>query len=184
MTKLLKVDVDGVLRDFTTAIYKTLKKHEPFDIPDKPPVCNEWDISKFYPDISYFWHKVFNEYAHEIFYGIAKPYKGAGEFYKKVSSKYDTIIRTHQPFNVSDNTIYWLRRYISDKITGIYISDNEQSKNQISGILIDDKPQNVYDNGEEKSVLLTRPWNTDVNVKHRADNYQDCLAKVDELMEL
>lgn len=186
MTKIIQLDVDGVLRDFTTSTYQTLRKEYPSDTPKEPPYQSTWDIQVSYPKFNKpeLYELIFNKLSEDIFLNNALSFPGAAQFVQSLKKRnYTVIINTHQNYKNTLYTLQWLHRE-DIHFDGFFATDDLE-KNIISqGILIDDKIENV----SEGDILVSQPWNIErqspafrVNKDFDGVNYQEILDKIDEV---
>ena len=161
----LLFDIDGVLRNYIFAVYKTLKYHHPEKVPSKEPKINCWDFAeKFYPefDKQELYHLIFNKYANMTYYSFARVFWWVVESINELKDveRVDRIfLRTHQPDAGLVPTINFILHH---KIynDGIFFTHANVKKNIIpNSILIDDKYENIIDHGIETSIVIKRLWN-------------------------
>lgn len=175
--KPIKIDIDGILRDFVGSVYNVLKQVVPNVVPEKEPFIDNWDIHKFYPDIpeQEFYRLVFNTYANEIF-SLAKPYPEMLEFMTSIRGMgYTIFLFTQQSAKTAKPTISWVEKHRVP--FDYFIFTETQSKNILSGSLIDDKPDNIT---SKSDIILTRPWNEYFEWKRRASNYDEILTLLEK----
>lgn len=174
---IIKMDVDGFIRNFTRAVYKTIKFFELENCPAKEPVVKEWDLSQYYPKVKDFYKKVFNNsvYSEFIFCKYAELYEEYMEtpfnILHEFKDKAIILFQSHQSKKNACYTHIFLNNIFPD--FNVIIHNPKISKSIIPGVLIDDKPENIIDNSIGRSILIARPWNVnfrlqneDLNVAH------------------
>lgn len=182
---IIRIDIDGVLRNFIDSIYFTLKEKHPKKCPEEKPIITSWDFSKEYPKFNRkkLFNLVFNTYAKEIFYENAKPYADSKSLIYQIRKKFPNlkiILRTHQNKNTVKYTDMWLNKYQIPH-DGVFYSDSKINKNLIkNSILIDDKPENIK--AIRYGILVTRNWNKSGNFMMRTHNVNDIINYISWLI--
>lgn len=172
------LDIDGVLRNFVSSLYETMVDLENFK--GKEPVVEDWDTSKYYPNVENFWNKVYHikKYSEQIFWYKANLYHNADKILEILNSFPNRIhIISHQKgysIEYTNRWIAWMLKYeIPDirNIKSVYLIPPEQSKADIipGKIMIDDKPETIKACGEDNSILIRRPWNKNYNPPYVVD---------------
>lgn len=183
--KVIRYDVDGIIRNFEKSVYIVLSYYYPNKTPKKQPTNKDWHMDKNYPKIKKadFYNLVFKIHASEIFL-TADYYKGAHSFItrlKKIAHKNELklIARTHQTRKTAKYTYIWLLN--KDFYFDGFFSSLGDDKNFIEGILIDDKVENIKN--KEYGILLTRDWNKYWDgCPCRANSYNEVLEKTKSLL--
>jgi hypothetical protein len=163
---ILGIDVDGVLRDFITSLYKVfLSEYPQYDNGTlKPENHTEYDLAKIFPignKIHIFYQKKF---AKDIFYDMARPYEGVIEvmnnLYKAgniiniltantVENGY--VAEWLEYYEIPYNTIYHFKE-LKDKASvecDVYIDDNVEVVRNLLRVC---PPTKLI-------FLQERPWN-------------------------
>lgn len=187
---IVKLDVDGVLRNFTLGVHLALREQFPDRVREEPPLITDWGIERFYPDFEEreFWNLVFRS---ELTYGLfltSPPYEGAREFTRRLKEKCSIYIVTHQPTVHSGMaTLAWLERQ-DIFYTDVILSRNFP-KELLPGVLVDDKPENL----NWGDILVTQPWNVrydwdgpraNAGSPPNVVNFDDLLRVIDERISL
>jgi 5'(3')-deoxyribonucleotidase len=177
---LIKVDIDGVLRDFVGSVYNHLYSIMPQDVPENEPLITKWDIHEFYPKIrkDEFYRLIFYTYGYEIF-SFAKPYPDAWDFMMVLRNLGVTIVLfTQQTLSNATHTLRWLKKYSIP--FDYFIFTETKDKRLMPGLLLDDKPENMFSGAD---ILLDRPWNQDFTWANRAMNLEDAAMKISKLVK-
>ena len=182
--KIIKVDIDGIIRNFTNSTYYTLKQNREL-VPNKCPIANDWNTASGYPDIDNerFWNLIYIKYCSQVFNTRAHPYQGSLMFLQQLKKMgLDIVLITHQTPLSAKYTISWLKRYAIDYDYFIF-SDSSKSKNIFlkDSILIDDKADNLLN---KHDILLDRPWNINSKWKNRAFTYDEILDRVQKYYKI
>lgn len=157
MDKIVKVDIDGVLRNFSQATWDVLQLEYPEKLVGEKPMNTSWGLMDVYPmfEKKELFRLIFGSHlSEEIFYHYAQPYPGAKEFTRKLQKHgYTIILNTHQSKHVQVPTLQWLHRE-RIKYHGIFMSDHLDKSTIPDGVLIDDKPDNLV----EGDIWVRRPY--------------------------
>jgi uncharacterized HAD superfamily protein len=194
--KRIGVDLDEVLADFLATFIKfhnqkfgTKLIKEQFSsfhlheiIGEKVEVMN-LRIEEFYDSLTF----------EEL-----KPVEGAIDAIEYLSQKYELIIITSRPKNVSEHTIKWLKRHFPEKFKNVhfaynpYISESEQktksdiaSENEIDLFIEDniDLATGVAGNGITV-YLIDAPWNQSGTLHEnitRVYSWKEILERIEKL---
>jgi len=178
---IVKIDVDGVLRNFTESVHNVFVQ-EKFVPPDmKMPNVRTWGFHKYYKkylDKEKFYYIVFDSGYSKGIFQTANMYKGAFGFMTALRTlKYTIVISTHNNTSNSASTLIWLGNH--NIRYDYYVSSDGLDKNLIlpDNVLIDDK----FDNVRPTDILFTRPWNKRYEHPNRCDNYNEVIRKLIEM---
>lgn len=171
MKKVIACDLDGVLVDFNSGFAKLLNKINPtvkVDIFDSAfPVVWGWPKHYGYSpeDEDKAWTEVKNS---GMFWRSLYPYATAWddlEFLQNQSRKHDIYFVTTRPGkSAKDESEQWLAGH-GFKLPTVVISGDkaEFCKSVKADIIIDDKPENLYEQPfNVKTALFRRPYNAHV----------------------
>lgn len=151
---IIRVDVDGVLRDIITPTLKIYRQFYNESKIIKPGHIKEFNLNRYLPEVNN-WENFFVAFGNEIFLkGL--PYPGATSFMKKLNKHFDIAIVSHQFRGVEMYTTSWLQYYQIPYNHIVFTKDKEIIN---SDILIDDAIHNL-----EKAkipICIKRPWNQD-----------------------
>ena len=99
----------------------------------------------------------------------------------KLAQYHDLVIVTHRPESAVQDTIDWISLYFKEiPLSGLSILSNGEPKSNIhADLLIDDKPQNVWEwtNKDRSAILFAQPWNESSSLSFCPP---DCEPKVDQ----
>lgn len=176
----IKIDVDGVLRDFIWQLQQTYLK----DFPNHPiKWVDEWNLHKFFVIGKAIYHYAFEYRAEEIF-TQAPPYRGQIEalnrFVDRHGDRMSITIASTQPKHNEEYTRIWLNKHRVPYDT-IVFSD---TKSEIPGnIILDDAPHNLDEvfGAGQIAICQSRPWNRFVKYP-RVRNMKEFLT-ICEVME-
>lgn len=180
---IIKVDIDGVIRDFMGSVYTTLKIMGRTDIPDNEPTINQWDFSSAYPDIpkDTLFRLVFNSRVKDVYYTNAKPTKIGINLIQTIKDEFPNskiILRTHQSKESTTWTDKWLNKY-KIPYDGIFYSNSTIDKNLISNtILIDDKWETIKK--VNYGILVARDCN-DIDYEYRTNSIEEIISYMKEM---
>ncbi len=174
---LIKLDIDGVIRDFVSSFHRTYLKVYPQHKDLIKPITG-WGLEKCYPIGDKIYQFMYEDYPREIFFG-ADIYKGALEFVKELNKIGNVHIVTSQPIGTELYTLQWLKNH-DIKYDALSFIHN---KTLIRGtFLIDDALHNLV--AEAKAgisipIAINRPWNVDWD-GWKFDTYEQILKFISE----
>ena len=166
---LIKVDIDGVLRNWEKSLFDTYKKYYPNDRVILP--CTTWDVDGNFPDykgkFSKFWKEL---YTKEI-YENAELFSGAMKFILDLLDNFpDVWLVTSQPDTAMAPTVHWVQKNLFPQFTPIVFTQDKFDvgrKRYDNRILIDDNMDNLlseYDAGGTP-ICFAQRYNEGLDVK-------------------
>lgn len=180
---IIRIDIDGVIRDFMGSVYTTLKAIDEKKVPNKEPIIYQWDFSSAYPDIpkDKLLKLVFKSKVKEIYYSNAKPYEMGINLLNAIRKEFPSskiILRTHQSKESTTWTDRWLNKY-NIPYDGVFYSRRDIDKNLIPNtVLIDDNWNNIQK--VNYGILVSRNWNN-VNYKYRSNSVKEIISFIKEI---
>ena len=150
------LDIDGVLRDFNSALETRYSLSFPGHDPPQEP--DQWDLSQAYPECKDINEFAFVTHAATLF-GHAPVYPGARWFFKELSRKHDVTLVTFQRPNLVEPTIHWLQRN-GFPIDKLFFTGDKFLCN--ADVLIDDAPHFItqwVEIQQAPAIKMFRPWN-------------------------
>ncbi|MFA5395940.1 MAG: hypothetical protein WC346_08045 [Methanogenium sp.] len=173
----IKLDLDGVVRDFVGSFHRTYLKVYPQHKDLIKPI-NGWGLEKSYPIGDKIYQFMYEDYVREVFFG-ADAYPGAVEFAKSLKKLGIIHITTSQPPGTEMPTLQWLKKYNIQYDAISFIHD----KTVIRGtFLIDDALHNLVAEakaGTSIPIAINRPWNVEWD-GWKFDTYEQILKFVSE----
>lgn len=155
--KIVKIDIDGVLRDTANQVLQIYKEH--YD-----PECNVQykDLDQFYiaeklPLLKGDMHGFFRKYARELVLEARMYHTKIPQVMKELQEKYHVMLCSHQKTNEDKKfTKEWLKHqaipYDSLKFAW-------QKQTHESDIIIDDHPKNLVRDHSPLRICINHPWN-------------------------
>ena len=154
----IKVDVDGVLRDFIWKLQQVYYN----DFPTHTlRYVDDWDLKKFFPLGEGIYDYAFNFKAEEIFVN-APPYRGQIEalrrFIDRRGDDFSLIIVSTQPEENEEYTRIWLDR---NRVPYDELVFTKKKSEAPGRILLDDAYHNLSEVSKAGQIAIcqTRPWN-------------------------
>lgn len=182
MTVLIGIDVDGVLRDFRSALDEVWLRagRQIYTVPDMPD-RDEWSESHWGADISEIC-AFYYEHCRDVTF-LAEPYEGAERFVKSLMDMgHDVVLISDQPtYQTRLLTLIWIGDHIRVDVGGICFLGPEARTRLDLDVLIDDDPvtvESAQQNGIQ-AVAIERPWNA--GCKPRVKGYGECLLWIANL---
>lgn len=178
--KIIKVDIDGVLRNFVGSVNHVYDKYYPNFW--RMPVT-EWDLSLFYQIKEEIWDFIFRKHAQEIFLKYAQCHHeniSSLLLFAEANPSFEIkLVTANKEPAVVDATLLWLAKTGLDIFPVVF----EKNKTLIKGdFLIDDYIKNLQESAREGEIpmAITRPWN-----RHWPGHSYDTMQEVlDEIVEI
>ena len=173
--KIILIDMDGVVADFSAKLLKTAKERGYGEV--DPSNVKSFKIHDEFPEK--FHEGINNIISERGFYRDLKPIDGAIEGIQEMMEySFFEVFFCTSPWNTSETCIRdkqnWLSQYFGKKILKRLVVTND--KTLVRGdYLIDDKPtiKGVFDNPTWEQILFSQPYNEKVIGKRRMFGWKD-----------
>lgn len=174
---IIKIDLDGVIRDIITPMCELYNNNIAKTDEDKvyPEDVKFYDVNKSFPllgDMAYDYF--FKEHSIDVFYRDAKPYPDARYVIESLRKDgHMVILQTYQDgYSNMSHALAFLKNY-GIECDSIFFSDR---KELVDGdIMIDDNPAFISQHGDYVTkVCIRKPYNSDFD---GADVYVDSLGE-------
>ena len=155
---IIKLDVDGVLRNFVDSFHRTYLKYYP-EHKDLIKPVNGWGLDKAYPIGKAVEQFMYDEHINEIFFD-ADIHEGARKFFYDLKEIGFVHIVTYQPYGKEIPTLRWLDKFALKYDAISFVLDKTQIKGDV---LIDDALHNLQaeaKSGTSLPITINRDWNT------------------------
>ena len=162
MSKIVLVDMDNVIVDFSKQFHSVWKMTHPDKKMAHPDTWNLFELERMYP----LWEKEIEDLMHlEGFFLNMKPINGAIEGIKRISEYYDTFICTSPMLSEHciKEKIQWIQEHLGNEWLKKLIVTKD--KTVIYGYyLIDDKPvvTGSLSVPNWEHIIFTQPYNSEV----------------------
>lgn len=167
---IIKIDVDGVIRDIVTTMCKLYNETFPDAIRFYPRDITDYNINKFFPMIkselglepSEFF---FRQHAEQIFYTASEPFEKVKDALELLHRNNHKIVIVTWQFNLEnkENTLKFFDLY------NLYFDDIcfTRDKWMIYGdYLIDDNPEFILNSKDtSRKILIDAPYNNNINTE-------------------
>ena len=175
--KTLLLDVDGVIADVATPVYKVAESICARPLP--PP--DQWQHHVFHlaMDLSSTEFELFDRamrFDDDIGWKIDL-YPGAEDFVKEVSKSYDVCFVTAQ-WKRMNHWVVSRENLLSEYFPDIDVIFTHQKFRVRGDILVDDQPDHVV-SVQSRGVLFDRPWNRNFKAERRALDYEHLLSMLE-----
>lgn len=170
----IAVDIDGVLRDFVSALIESYKKDFPGH--EVQPVT-EWGLEKFFPIGKGIYSYAFTERRVEVF-EKAKPYDKAKEFVAELRRRgHHVCLLTTQPRANEHLTLNWLVLMGIEYDSIVFSSRKDLFR---FDVLLDDAEHNLraVRSAGARAICFDRPWNQKWDGE-RVTSYEEFLKLIE-----
>lgn len=168
---MLKIacDLDGCLKNLMASVILTYQEDYDSEFELKESDITDWDIAKFFPIGKKIYDFAFKEYAWEVFYSNAEPYKGARLALKQLKKEgHHITILTYQNKYSFDPSAHWLS-FNEIPFDELRIMINDTSKEGHGkedtdyDLYLEDSAKNIEKllKKGKKVIGMRRPWNQD-----------------------
>ena len=176
MKTRIGVDVDGVIRDFSTDLYNVIKEHYPDYIkPGSENIYSVEEIKRIYRE----------EFAHNIL-SNGTPIKENVDYLREQINKdeHTFVAVTSQHPICCHHTLYWLGKYELGFSSVVFKKGRRKWQVEVD-YLIDDSPNNheAWVAGrqmEDGFILMNQPWNKKIKTNYRVDSIKEAMELINE----
>ena len=190
MKKRIGIDVDGVIRDFSSDLHRVIKEHYPEYIMnevDTPKEMTDWDLENSFNAPKEEIQRIYREeFAHNIL-SNGTPIKENVDYLREriKEDEYTFVCVTSQHPICCHHTLYWLGKHELGFSSVVFKKGRRKWQVEVD-YLIDDSPNNheawVYGRQmEDGFLLLDRPWNEKVDAQNRVNNIKEGIELIDNV---
>ena len=183
------IDVDGVIRDFSTGLYKVIKEHYPdyikpgsenvYSVEEIRKEMTNWDLENSFNASKEEIQRIYREEYAETILANGAPFKENVDYLREQIRKdeHTFIAVTSQHPICSHHTLTWLGKQELGFSSVVFKNGRKKWQVEID-YLVDDSPNN-YDSWirgrqmEEGFILMDRPWNQKIKSKYRVFNLKE-----------
>lgn len=176
---VVKIDVDGVIRDIISAMCDIYKKEFGKRVSARSIV--EYDINRSFPDIKKRTGKLPSEYfftdnADKIFETVSKPFNGVKEAIDKLRRNGHKVVIVTWQFSLKNikHTLDFLEMYNIRYDDICFTRDKWMIKGDY---LIDDNPEFILDKRDKsKKIVVDTPYNRNISKRYtRVSSLKDAV---------
>ena len=194
MKQRIGVDIDGVLRDFSTDLYTVIKEHYPeyikpgsenvYSVEEIRKEMTDWDLENSLNAPKEEIQKIYREeFAHTIL-SNGTPYTDNVNYLKEQIKKdeHTFIAVTSQHPICCHHTLSWLGKQELGFSSVVFKKGRRKWQVEVD-YLIDDSPNNyhawVYGRQmEDGFILMDQPWNVKVKANYRVNNIKEAMGVI------
>ena len=191
MKKRIGIDIDGVLRDFSSDLYNVIKEHYPdyikpgsenvYSVEEIRKEMTDWDLeNNFDAEITDI-KRVYREEHAETILAKGTPFVEDVDYLREQIRKdeHTFVAVTSQHPVCCHHTLTWFGKQELG-FSSVYFKKGRKKWMVECDFLIDDSPNNYYAwrNGrgsDEKYILFDRPWNEKINATNRVSSIKEAL---------
>ena len=183
------IDVDGVIRDFSTGLYKVIKEHYPdyikpgsenvYSVEEIRKEMTNWDLENSFNASKEEIQRIYREEYAETILANGAPFKENVDYLREQIRKdeHTFIAVTSQHPICSHHTLTWLGKQELGFSSVVFKNGRKKWQVEVD-YLVDDSPNNynAWIQGrqmEDGFILMDRPWNQKIKSKHRVFNLRE-----------
>ena len=196
MKTRIGVDVDGVIRDFSTDLYNVIKEHYPdyikpgseniYSVEEIRKEMTDWDLeNSFDAPIEEIKRIYREEFAHNIL-SNGTPIKENVDYLREQINKdeHTFVAVTSQHPICCHHTLYRLGKYELGFSSVVFKKGRRKWQVEVD-YLIDDSPNNheAWVAGrqmEDGFILMNQPWNKKIKTNYRVDSIKEAMELINE----
>lgn len=189
MKTRIGVDVDGVLRDFSTGVYDVINKYYPDYIKDginSRQEMTDWDLENSFNASREEIHRIYREEHAESILSNGLPITENVDYLREQikEDKHTFIAVTSQHPICCHHTLSWLGKHELGFSSVVFKKGRRKWEVEID-YLIDDSPNNheAWVAGrqmEDGFILMDQPWNQKVESNYRVNNIKEAMELINE----
>ena len=189
MKQRIGIDVDGVIRDFSTGLYKVIKEHYPdyikpgsenvYSVEEIRKEMTNWDLENSFNASKEEIQRIYREEYAETILANGAPFKENVDYLREQIRKdeHTFIAVTSQHPICSHHTLTWLGKQELGFSSVVFKNGRKKWQVEVD-YLVDDSPNNynAWLQGrqmEDGFILMDRPWNQKIKSKHRVFNLRE-----------
>ena len=197
MKKRIGIDIDGVLRDFSTDLYNVIKEHYPdyiktgsenvYSVEEVKKEMTDWDLENNFNAPIEEIKRIYREEYAETILGNGTPYLNNVNYLREQinKDKYTFSAVTSQYPSCSHHTLSWLGKQELG-FQSVYFRKGRKKWQVEVDYLIDDSPNNheawVYGRQmEDGFILMDQPWNQKIKSDYRVKSVKEAIELIDNV---
>jgi 5'(3')-deoxyribonucleotidase len=196
MKTRIGIDLDGVIRDFSTGLYKIIKEYYPdyikpgsenvYSVEEIRKEMTDWDLENSFDAPKEEIQRIYREEHAETILGNGSPFKKNVDYLREQIKKdeHTFIAVTSQHPICCHHTLTWLGKQELGFSSVVF--KNGRKKWQVDvDYLIDDSPNNYHAwvsgrQMEDGFILMDRPWNQKIKSKYRVSSIKEAMELIKE----
>ena len=196
MKYIIGVDVDGVIRDFSTDLYRVIKEHYPqymkegtdkaVSVEEIKKEMTDWDLEDTFEASREEIQRIYREEHSKTILADGTPYVDNIKYLKEQISKEEHIfvcITSQHPI-CSHHTLSWLGKH-GINFQSVYFRKGRKKWMVECDYLIDDSPNNYRawkdGRGSDRNFLLyDQKWNEKIDATNRIYNIEDAIKLIND----
>tara|TARA_B100000131_G_scaffold251564_1_gene245187 strand:+ start:71 stop:661 length:591 start_codon:yes stop_codon:yes gene_type:complete len=196
MKKRIGIDIDGVLRDFSSDLYNVIKEHYPdyikpgsenvYSVEEIRKEMTDWDLENNFNAPIEEIKRIYREEHAETILGNGTPFVDNVNYLREQIKKdeHTFVAVTSQHPICCHHTLSWLGKHELGFSSVVFKKGRRKWQVEVD-YLIDDSPNNheawVYGRQmEDGFLLLDRPWNEKVESNYRVNNIKEAMDLINE----
>ena len=182
MKQQIGIDVDGVLRNFSSDLHRVIKEHYPeyiIDEVDTPKEMTDWDLENSFNAPKHEIQRIYREEHAETILGNGTSYVDNVDYLREQIKKdeHTFIAVTSQHPICCHHTLSWLGKQELGFSSVVFKNGRKKWQVEVD-YLVDDSPNNynAWLQGrqmEDGFILMDRPWNQKRKSKYRVFNLKE-----------
>ena len=194
MKKRIGIDVDGVIRDFSTDLYNVIKEHYPdyikpgsekvYSVEEIRKEMTDWDLENNFDASIDEIKRIYREEHAETILGNGTPFVDNVNYLREQIKKdeHTFIAVTSQHPTCCHHTLTWLGKQELGFSSVVFKKGRKKWQVEVD-YLVDDSPNNyhawVYGRQmEDGYILMNQPWNEKIKSENRVMNIKEAMELI------
>jgi len=194
MKKRIGIDIDGVLRDFSSDLYKVIKEHYPdyikpgsenvYSVEEIRKEMTDWDLENNFNAPIEEIKRIYREEHAETILGKGTPFVDNVNYLREQIKKdeHTFIAVTSQHPTCCHHTLTWLGKQELGFSSVVFKKGRKKWQVEVD-YLVDDSPNNynAWVQGrqmEDGYILMNQPWNKKIKTENRVMNIKEAMELI------
>ena len=196
MKSRIGIDIDGVLRDFSSDLYRVIKEHYPgyikpgsekvYSVEEIRKEMTDWDLENSFNAPKEEIQRIYREEHAKTILGNGTPFVDNVNYLREQIKKdeHTFVAVTSQHPTCCHHTLSWLGKHELGFSSVVFKKGRRKWEVEID-YLVDDSPNNynawVYGRQQEEGfILMDQPWNEKIKATSRVNNIKEAMELIND----
>ncbi len=196
MKTRIGIDIDGVLRDFSSDLYRVIKEHYPgyikpgsekvYSVEEIRKEMTDWDLENSFNAPKEEIQRIYREEHAKTILGNGTPFVDNVNYLREQIKKdeHTFVAVTSQHPTCCHHTLSWLGKHELGFSSVVFKKGRRKWGVEID-YLVDDSPNNynawVYGRQQEEGIILMdQPWNEKIKATSRVNNIKEAMELIND----
>jgi 5'(3')-deoxyribonucleotidase len=196
MKTRIGIDIDGVLRDFSSDLYRVIKEHYPgyikpgsekvYSVEEIRKEMTDWDLENSFNAPKEEIQRIYREEHAKTILGNGTPFVDNVNYLREQIKKdeHTFVAVTSQHPTCCHHTLSWLGKHELGFSSVVFKKGRRKWEVEID-YLVDDSPNNynawVYGRQQEEGfILMDQPWNEKIKATSRVNNIKEAMELIND----